>query len=117
MPSDVSLTANMAGDIALLTALALITPVIFHADDPFGYRSDFVWPMLGPVLIALRYGFSNGLISILSVLFVQLLLLRFELVNDVDLPFQSIVGYVLLVMLCGEFSDWWENQRETETSA
>lgn len=63
-------------EVFIFTALALGLPVLFNTADPFWTQGGFSWPVLGPLLVALRYGFSKGFISILSLLIGQLLLVE-----------------------------------------
>lgn len=102
-------------EVIIFTALALGLPVLFNAEDPFWTGSGFSWPVLGPLLIALRYGFSKGFISILCLLVGQLLLLQTDILpahNDFDIS--AMIGYIIIIMISGEFRDVWErvNQKQ-----
>lgn len=72
----------------------------------------FYWPMLGPILIALRYGFGRGMMS-----FITLLILAgaFNRLADmqIDISISVAVGTAVITMLVGEFRDHWYdiNQR------
>lgn len=71
----------------------------------------FYWPMIGPVLIALRYGFGRGMMCFI------LLLVSFSLwqtVSEQDylMSMPVAVGTALVTMLAGEFRDHWHNINE-----
>ncbi|AHI33126.1 hypothetical protein AU15_09455 [Marinobacter salarius] len=47
----------------LITAFFLAFSVWHRPDDPFYLTGNFPWPVLGPLLVGLRYGFFMALIS------------------------------------------------------
>lgn len=103
-------------EVFIFTALALVLPVLFNTADPFWTQGGFSWPVLGPLLVALRYGFSKGFISILSLLIGQLLLVETDILTpQSDFNINAILGYVIVIMVTGEFRDVWDrtNQRQT----
>lgn len=72
----------------------------------------FFWPMLGPILIALRYGFGRGMMSFV------LLLISVGIANnilsiEVSISLTVSVGTAVITMIVGEFRDHWHdiNQR------
>ncbi|WP_417357049.1 PelD GGDEF domain-containing protein [Gallaecimonas pentaromativorans] len=102
-------------EVLVFTALALAIPAWLRPSDPFWQHGDFAWPMLGPLLVALRYGFAKGLASVLLLVAGQLLLRRVDaLVTAQDYPFGTMVGYALVAMVAGEFRDLWERTNEQQ---
>ena len=66
----------------------------------------FFWPLFGPLLIAVRYGFANGVICSLIVISGSFSYLRFF--EDLDtISYSFGVGIVLASMIVGEFRDYW----------
>ena len=72
----------------------------------------FYWPMFGPVLIALRYGFGRGMMSF-GILLIGAGIFDRLLGTQIELSFSVSVGTAVVTMLAGEFRDhWYEiNQR------
>lgn len=71
----------------------------------------FYWPMVGPVLIALRYGFGRGMMCFV------LLLVSFSLWQTANgqhylMSMPVAVGTALITMLVGEFRDHWHDINE-----
>jgi polysaccharide biosynthesis protein PelD len=86
---------------------------LYQSSLPYETAMDyFYWPMLGPVLIALRYGFGRGMMS-----FILLLLMAgiFNRIADmqINISVSVSVGTAVITMLVGEFRDHWHdiNQR------
>ncbi|MBS3797905.1 PelD GGDEF domain-containing protein [Pseudoalteromonas sp. BDTF-M6] len=95
--------------------------ITFLALSIWGYQSTlshdratdyFYWPMFGPVLIALRYGFGRGMMSFVLLLLGAGLFDRL-LGTQIQLSFSVSVGTAVVTMLVGEFRDHWHeiNQR------
>ncbi len=102
-------------EVLIFTGLALALPAWLTPHDPFMHQADFAWPMLGPLLVALGYGFAEGLVSTLLLMAGQLLLLRSDSLVTLDTyPFATMVGYVLVTMIAGEFRDLWERTNEKQ---
>lgn len=97
--------------ISGLTVLAWRYQNTLVYENPADY---FFWPALGPLLIALRYGFARGLISfLLAITLTQALITATG--DTAQLSISVILGTALLTMLTGEFRDSWHlvNQRLT----
>ncbi|MGJ8675686.1 MAG: PelD GGDEF domain-containing protein, partial [Pseudoalteromonas sp.] len=103
-------------EVIIFTTLALGLPVLFNAEDPFWTQGGFSWPVLGPLLVALRYGFSKGFISILTLLVGQLLLLQSDiLAPQSEFNINAMIGYTIVIMIAGEFRDVWERTNQQQT--
>ena len=103
-------------EVIVFTALAIVLPVIFNAEDPFWTENGFSWPVLGPLLVALRYGFSKGFISILCLLAGQLLLSKSEvLAQPNEFNINAMIGYLIVIMIAGEFRDVWERTNQQQS--
>ena len=80
-------------------------------DDPFGIGAQFPWLWLMPGVLALRYGTVLGLLAgaiVLGVWFAQVPL-RVGAAPG-DFPQQYFLGGLVLVLLCGQFSDVWHDR-------
>ena len=98
-------------ELMLITAAAILIWVYQATLDYDRPQQYFFWPMLGPVLIALRYGFGRGMMSFV------LLLLGFSLWQASHnqpylLSMPVAVGTALITMLIGEFRDHWHDINE-----
>ena len=103
-------------EVIIFTALALGLPVLFNAEDPFWTEGGFSWPVLGPLLVALRYGFSKGFISILCLLVGQLLLLKVTILSaQSGFNINAMIGYIIVIMIAGEFRDVWERTNQKQS--
>ncbi|GLS84085.1 GAF domain-containing protein [Paraferrimonas haliotis] len=96
----------------VLVAICAMVAWVYQSSIPYANSHDyFYWPMLGPVVIALRYGFGRGMMCFL------LLLLLANVWNGVMQPHINIsisvsVGTAVLTMLVGEFRDHWHTVNE-----
>lgn len=72
----------------------------------------FFWPMLGPILIALRYGFGRGMMSF-TLLLISVGIANNILSIEVSISLTVSVGTAVITMIIGEFRDHWNdiNQR------
>ncbi len=92
-----------------LPVLALALAFWLNPLDPFFLRSQFAWVWLGPVLVALRYGPMPGLAG--SVIVFAAWFLFGELgVALGALPKLYFLGWLITVMICGEFSSLWRGR-------
>lgn len=98
-------------ELILITAAAMLIWV-YQATLSYSQPQEyFFWPMLGPVLIALRYGFGRGMMSFI------LLLVGFSTWQATHnqpllLTMPVAVGTALITMLVGEFRDHWHDINE-----
>jgi len=89
----------------LLPLLAIGLGLSWAPQDPLQVQAMFPWPWLVPVVLALRYGPTAGLLGA-SVLLVGWLVLN---AGHWDVfPQLYFLGGLILVMLVGEFSSLWQ---------
>jgi len=94
----------------IIMAASLGAAALLHPEDPFMFHGDFLWLMLAPLFLALRHGFAAGF-------FVQLMILtlvtagwRLSVPGVEQFPTTILLGITLVVMLAGEFSDYWQRR-------
>lgn len=92
-----------------LTLIAVLAVLVWRYQDTLSFDSAtdyFFWPSLGPVLIALRYGFGRGLLNLLFMIVIDS---SWDTVLGIssELSMSVLTGTALLTMLAGEFRDSW----------
>ena len=103
-------------EIFLIPLIGIAVGWWISADDPMLAQSHFPWLWFAPVLVALRYGVSPGLLSSIPLIINWLIANAMGRVEDA-FAFRFFFGAGVLVMVCGEFSDVWRdrNARMEET--
>lgn len=103
-------------EVLLIPLLAIAAGWFVSPQDPMLSQSHFPWFWFAPVLIALRYGVSPGLLSSTPIVVNWLVANHLGLLED-DFSFRFFLGAGVLVLVCGEFSDVWRdrNARMEET--
>jgi polysaccharide biosynthesis protein PelD len=108
--------ANRRGQAWLESVLVTLGAVALSAfarpEDPFFVAADFPWPVLGPVLVALRYGFFFGFISALLYSSLMGAAQEWGWWQTPDFPLTYSIGAIVLSMLIGEFRDHWSRTLE-----
>ncbi|MCW8329347.1 hypothetical protein MD588_11065 [Photobacterium sp. SDRW27] len=75
---------------------------------PSSTEHHFFWPLFGPLLIALRYGFAKGFLC--SLLTTAGLASIMNITGLLDyFPLSLAIGMILVAMIAGEFHDYWHN--------
>lgn len=91
------------------TIVAYISLYIWTLSDYLNSASTeytFFWPLFGPLLISLRYGFSKGFICVL--LTTAGLACIMSVTGELDhYPLSLAIGLILMSMISGEFHDYW----------
>lgn len=100
-----------------ITLGAVALGAVSQSDDLLHAGAAFPWIWLAPILVALRYGMAAGTLSSLILVIVWVVNNYFS-GHHTDFPEQFFLGGLIVVMLCGEFSDLWETRlrRATETN-
>ncbi|OAN13075.1 hypothetical protein A3K86_15535 [Photobacterium jeanii] len=91
--------------------IAVLSIYIWMKSDslaPTSTEHNFFWPLFGPLLIALRYGFAKGFICALLTTAGLATAMRITGVLEFY-PFSLAVGTILTAMIAGEFRDYWHN--------
>jgi hypothetical protein len=94
----------------ILTAVALGLGALARPADPLFAQAQFPWPLLGPLLAALRYGFAHGLVSGLLVGLGTQGWLAVAGTGELDTPLLPIVGLLCCALIAGEFRDAWQRR-------
>jgi hypothetical protein len=74
------------------------------ADDPT--QSIFLWSILGPIIVAMRYGFAKGFACALLTVVGCLGITQIS-VNPLHFSISDAIGMCLCAMVAGEFHDLW----------
>lgn len=98
------------GETLLLTAIAVALSAWSNPADPLRVQSGFPWPLLGPVLAGLRYGFAAGFASALLVLAALGVAINRGWQPAAEFPLAWTTGVIALAMVCGEFRDAWQRR-------
>lgn len=93
----------------LLTILVLAFCYWLKPEDPL-FLGGFPWPILAPLLIAVRYGVLHALVSASMLVLAAVLLQRQGLQAYAQLPTSFMVGVFVSSMAVGEFRDIWERR-------
>ena len=99
-------------ELVFITFIAL-SIWVYQASLAHEHATDyFYWPMLGPLVIALRYGFGRGMMSFVLLL-VSVGVVDNFIATEVPISLSVSVGTAVVTMLVGEFRDHWHdiNQR------
>lgn len=89
-----------------LTLVAAALALWAEPANPFFVRADFPWLALAPAVLALRYGVLPGLLSC-ATLVVLWFGARHAGITQDPAPTLSLLGGMILTMVCGEFSGLW----------
>ena len=111
------LPAHALAEAAVLPLLLLALGWWISPPDPLFAWASFPWPLLGPVLLALRYGPMTGVVGTIALLAGWLALVASGAVTAAT-PKLYFLGTLVLVMVCGEFASLWRARvRRAEANA
>lgn len=98
-------------EIIIITAISATSWVYFYSlPVPVPVEANhFFWPLLGPLLIALRYGFAKGFICTLCMTVILVSIMKDGGILPL-FPFPLVVGTFFVVMIAGEFRDHWQRR-------
>ena len=104
-------------EVFAIPMIAIALAWLTQPDDPSLTGASFPWLWLAPILVALRYGVTPGLLASITIIVNWLLARQMGFMPN-ELAIGSLFGGGLMVLVCGEFSDVWRdrNQRMEETS-
>lgn len=93
-------------DAVVLVAVAALAPALLSDADPLAMSGPFYWPVLAPLVVALRHGFFAGLGAYLVLLAIQFVLAAIGWAAWPDpVPVTMLAGFGLVVLVAGEFSE------------
>lgn len=87
---------------------------LLSPNDPLLIHASFPWLLLPPLFVALRHGFAFGVTSCLSFIFLITLFWRYDLAGIEGFPSILAIGMMMITMLTGEFSDYWQRRLKKE---
>jgi hypothetical protein len=98
----------------LLSVLALALTYWLRPSDPLSLTGGFPWAWLAPVMLALRYSIRSGLISV-GLLLVGWILISGGEAGPVQFTTPTVLGGLILTLVCGEFSGLWRLRLRRQT--
>ena len=90
---------------------ALALRLWIDPQDPFGIGAQFPWLWMVPAVLAMRYGTAAGALAVLVLVAGWLLTMtqgQWATVSLADFPQAYFLGGLMLVLICGQFSDVWQ---------
>lgn len=98
----------------LLSLVALALTWWLNPADPLSLKGGFPWAWFAPVMLALRYGIRSGLVSVV------LLVVGWMAISDANvgpghLTTPTVLGGLILTLVCGEFSGLWRLRLRRQT--
>ncbi|MGF1723665.1 PelD GGDEF domain-containing protein [Photobacterium nomapromontoriensis] len=94
--------------------VGILSIVIWVQSDSLAATStehNFFWPLFGPLLIALRYGFAKGFTCALFT--TAGLATVMNMTGHIQYyPLSLAIGTIMVAMIAGEFQDYWHNINE-----
>jgi len=92
----------------IITSLALGISIVLYPVNAFPFEGPFPWIWLAPMLIALRYGTFQGMIS-LSIIWVVIIMGSWKHINDIYFRLYLLGGLVITI-ISGEFQTAWTDR-------
>ncbi|MGK0250288.1 MAG: hypothetical protein ACI910_003057, partial [Oleispira sp.] len=104
--------------VEVIIVAAISTYIWIHSYSPelSATVNNFFWPVLGPLVISLRYGFARGFICALVTIAGIASFMKIT-GNLAAFPFSLAVGMILSVMISGEFRDYWHRKSQKHVLA
>lgn len=98
-------------EMLAITGICFLLGAWNRPEDPFYLSGSFPWPMLGPLLVGLRYGFFMSLVSAILIVAGLGLYQQYLAPTGEPYPYIWAVGILSVSLLAGEFRDYWERRR------
>lgn len=97
-------------ETVLFCAITLVVRYWFSPQNPFGIEDQFPWLWILPALLAMRYGTAIGVVSVIFMALSWFAMRKLQLPPDPivdEFPKVYFMGGLLLILVCGQFSDMW----------
>jgi len=94
----------------IVSALTIGLSWLINSNDILFLQHDFPWIVLAPLFLALRHGFMFGFVSALFFIGLTVLMWRMGLGTKHDFSTTSMLGLLIVTVLAGEFSDFWQRR-------
>lgn len=82
----------------------------FNPNNPFGVEEPFPWLWIPPALLAMRYGTAIGVVSVIFMVLGWFVFAQLGIgvqQTGEEFPKVYFMGGLLLILVCGQFSDMW----------
>lgn len=106
---DITMQLSRWLETLAITAIVIIGGFFINNNDPLFVHAQFPWAWFGPLLIALRYGISPGLVSTSGICLALLVFPHFGLPTG-EFPTNYVLGGLLMVLITGQFSEVWSKR-------
>jgi hypothetical protein len=90
----------------VVSVLSIMSWLFIDREGLTNGKEYFFWPMLGPIVISLRYGFAKGIQCFVFVA-LTMKLLEATFGYEINFGLSTLVGTGLITMITGEFTDHW----------
>lgn len=97
-------------EVIILSVIIPLLGMIINPSDIFFLNASFPWIILPPLLVALRYGTINGMISLFLIAASILLYLSLKGVSLTQFPLHVFTGMIFLNLITGEIIESWKKR-------
>ncbi len=99
-------------ETVLFCAITLAARYWLTPQNPFGIEEQFPWLWILPALMAMRYGTAIGVVSVVIMVLSWFAMRKLGIPPDPvydEFPKVFFMGGLLLILVCGQFSDMWNS--------
>ena len=97
-------------EILILSICIPVLGIFISPDDVFFVNAGFPWIILPPLLVALRYGTINGMISLFLIAAGILFYLHLKGESLAQFPLHIFAGMIILSLITGEIIESWKKR-------
>ena len=102
-------------EILLISIIIPILGILINPSDIFFLDAPFPWIILPPLLIALRYGTVNGMISLFLIAISILFYISLKGGNLSQFPLHIVSGMIILSLVTGEIIESWKKRFKAQS--
>ena len=101
-------------EILLISMIIPVLGILLKPSDIFFLDTSFPWIILPPLLIALRYGTVNGMISLFLIASSLLLYIHLKGGSLSQFPLHVFSGMIILSLITGEIIESWKKRFQAQ---
>ncbi len=102
-------------EILLISIIIPVFGIFVNPSDIFFTEAGFPWIILPPLLIALRYGTMNGMISLFLIAALMLVYINLKGGDLTQFPLHVFSGMIILSLITGEIIESWKKRFAVQT--